>query len=510
MTKQRVIPPFALSPKRTDDRQSSFGFGEPETPKPPEAVPVAPPVVAAPPVAETVTAAAMITITTTTTTTTPPVPLVSPALPAAIVPQPPIAPVRAVLQVSEAVGRAARLLEEHFGDVWIEGEIEGFKRHHVSGNCYFALKDGNARLESMLRRGPAMKLRTQLRDGLKIRARGRLTLYKEQGRFQFYIEEVELSGEGELLQQFEELKARLSRAGLFDVGRKRPLPRFPRVIGLATSSSGAALHDILRVASRRGRVNFLIANCAVQGPQAPPQIIAAIERLAPHVDVIIAGRGGGSVADLWAFNDEALAHAIYRCPVPVVSAVGHEVDFTIADFVADVRAPTPSAAAEICVPDFSALEGETEELTERLLLAGRRLIDTARQRLDGELGRAQVALERQVAQRRRVLGQLAERLHAQHPRAQLSADRGELAQLQQRIVAAARLQLMSRRQAVAAASGKLDALSLLKVLGRGYALARDDQGRVLHDVAEIEIGASVNVMLSRGALQCRVEEKTSG
>lgn len=494
MTKQRVIPPFTLTPKRVDDRQSSFGFGEPEaptaTPTPPD--PVVP-----------TTATATVTVTTTTIAQ-------ATTVEAPAVPVPPIAPVRAVLQVSEAVGRAARLLEEHFGDVWIEGEIEGFKRHHVSGNCYFALKDGNARLESMLRRGPAMKLRTQLRDGLKIRARGRLTLYKEQGRFQFYIEEVELSGEGELLQQFEELKARLSRAGLFDVGRKRPLPRFPRTIGLATSSSGAALHDMLRVASRRGRVNFLVANCAVQGPQAPPQIIAAIERLAPHVDVIIAGRGGGSVADLWAFNDEALAHAIYRCPVPVVSAVGHEVDFTIADFVADVRAPTPSAAAELCVPDFAALEGETEELAERLLRAGKRLIDTARQRLDSELGRAQVALERQVAQRRRVLGQLAERLHAQHPRAQLLADRAELAQLEQKIIGAMRLQLLSRRQSVAAASGKLDALSPLKVLGRGYALARDDQGNVLSDVAEIEIGASVNVMLSRGALHCRVEEKTSG
>jgi exodeoxyribonuclease VII large subunit len=488
MTKQRVLPPFALSPKRTDDRQSSFGFGESATEKPAEPAPTA--------AAQSVTAA--------------PAAAVAAAVVLAPTPPLPVVPARAVLQVSEAVGRAARLLEDHFGDVWIEGEIEGFKRHHVSGNCYFALKDGSARLESMLRRGPANQLRTPLRDGLKIRARGRLTLYREQGRFQFYIEEVELSGEGELLQQFEELKARLARQGLFDAGRKRPLPRFPRVIGLATSSSGAALHDILRVASRRGRVQFLIANCAVQGPQAPAQLVAAIERLAPHVDVIIAGRGGGSVADLWAFNDEALAHAIYRCPVPLVSAVGHEVDFTIADFVADVRAPTPSAAAELCVPDFAALESETEELAGRLLRAGRRLIDTGRQRLDGELGRAQMALERQVAQRRRVLGQLAERLHAQHPKTQLQADRSALSQLEQQLIASLRMQLIARRQAVSAFSGKLDALSPLKVLGRGYALARDEKGRVLHDVAEIEVGSSVDVMLSRGSLHCRVEEKSSG
>ncbi len=412
------------------------------------------------------------------------------------------------MAVSEAVGRAARLLEENFGDVWIEGEIEGFKRHNVSGNCYFALKDGSARLEAMMRRAQALKLRTPLRDGMKVRARGRLTLYREQGRFQFYIEEVELSGEGELLQQFEELKARLQREGLFDAARKRKLPRFPRTIGLATSSSGAALHDILRVASRRGRVHFLIANCAVQGPQAPPQIAAAIDRLAPHVDVIIVGRGGGSVADLWAFNDELVARAIYRCPVPVVSAVGHEVDFSIADFVADVRAPTPSAAAELCVPDFLALTTECAELSERLLRSGRRLIETARQRLDSELGRAEVALERQLAQRRRLLGQAAERLHAQHPKTQLLRDRAALAQLEQRMAATLKAHLTQRRQSLSAMGGKLDALSPLKVLGRGYALARDSEGHVITDAADVELGQTLDVTLGHGALHCRVESKS--
>ncbi len=467
MTKQRVIPPFSLTPRRPSDRQSSFEF---EAEKPSAAEPPCEPVVEAPPV-----------------------------------PEPP--PVPQILKVSEAVHRAARLLEENFGDIWIEGEIEGFKRHNVSGNCYFALKDGSARLESMLRRGAAQLLRTPLRDGLKIRARGRLTLYREQGRFQFYIEQVELSGEGELLQQFEELKARLQREGLFAASRKRPLPRFPRIIGVATSSSGAALHDILRVASRRGRVRFLIANCAVQGPQAPPQIAAAIESLAPHVDVIIVGRGGGSVADLWAFNDEQLARTIAACAVPVVSAVGHEVDFTIADFVADVRAPTPSAAAELCVPDFAALGAESAELFSRLLRAGRRLIDAGRQQLDSELGRAQVALERQVAVRRRLLGQAAERLHAQHPKAQLQRDRAELARLDQRMATAVQMHCMQRRQSIATAMGKLDALSPLKVLGRGYALARDATGHVLLDAADVTIGANVDVMLSRGSLQCQVVAK---
>jgi exodeoxyribonuclease VII large subunit len=488
MTKQRVIPPFTLTPRRTDDRQSSFSFSDLPSPlaTPPAPAPTAPEAPVAPaPVADAAAAPAA---------PAPPLPVKTP-------------PSRVVWQVSDAVGRAARVLEDNFSDVWIEGEIEGFKRHNVSGNCYFALKDGGARLESMLRRAQAQQLRTPLRDGLKIRARGRLTLYKEQGRFQFYIEEVELSGEGELLQQFEELKARLARQGLFDPARKRRLPRFPRVIGLATSSSGAALHDILRVANRRGKVRFLVANCAVQGPSAPPQIAAAIDRLAPHVDVIIVGRGGGSVADLWAFNDEAVAHAIYRCPVPVVSAVGHEVDFTIADFVADVRAPTPSAAAELCVPDFAALEAECGELAGRLMRAGRRHIDGARQQLDGELGRAQVSLERQLGQRRRLLSQVTERLQSQHPKTQLGRDRASLKELQQRIDAALRLHVLQRRQALAAAGGKLDALSPLKVLGRGYALARDQEGHILSDAAEIAVGEPLSVMLHRGTLHCRVEDK---
>jgi exodeoxyribonuclease VII large subunit len=440
---------------------------------------------------------------------------------------PPPGPV--LLQVSEIVGRAARLLDDHFSDVWVEGEIEGFKRHHVSGNCYFALKDSSARIECMLRKSSHERIKTPLRDGLKVRARGRVTIYREQGRFQFYIEELELSGEGELLQRFEEMKARLAREGLFDAARKRKLPPFPRTVGVATSSSGAALQDILKVAARRGRVNILVANCAVQGPQAPPQIAAAIERLAPHVDVMIVGRGGGSIADLWCFNDELVARAIYRCPVPVVSAVGHEVDFTIADFVADVRAPTPSAAAELCVPHFGQLQGELQHLQQRLLRAGRRAIDTARQRLDAELGRGQLVLERQLAQRRRLLGQLSERMQAQHPRARLLRDRttlreleqrlqgalvprlvrgrDETAELRQRIDEAVRRQLEQRRRSVETLMGKLDALSPLRVLQRGYAVARDADGRVLTEARGVLPGTAFRLLLSQGALDCRVERR---
>lgn len=556
-------PPPPLVPRRADEKQGAFGFAETPRPRPPAAPPaVAPPPVptttpAAPPPAPPASPQPPAILSTPTPTppalasapSAPPIPQAvaasrsAPARGAARAgapgaagpgdpqgpPPPPSGP--ALFQVSDIVGRAARLLDENFSDVWVEGEIEGFKRHHVSGNCYFALKDAQCRIECMLRRAPYERLKTQLRDGLKVRARGRVTIYREQGRFQFYIEEVELSGEGELLQKFEELKARLAREGLFDAARKRKLPPFPRTIGVATSSSGAALQDILKVASRRGRVRILVANCAVQGPSAPPQIAAAIESLTPHVDVIIVGRGGGSVADLWCFNDEIVARAIFKSPVPVVSAVGHEVDFTIADFVADVRAPTPSAAAELCVPHFGQLTAELSHLSQRLLRAGRRAIDTARQRLDAELGRGQLVLERQIGLRRRGLAQLGERLSAQHPRARLLRDRArllelhkglessllprlqggrsELGELRQRLDEAARRQLELRRRGLEGLMGKLDALSPLRVLKRGYAVARTPDGRVLTEAAGVLPGTLFRLLLSQGALDCRVEHEVT-
>lgn len=451
-------------------------------------------------------------------------PTIAPTLAAAPLATKPTGPV--VYQVSDIVGRVVRVLDDHFADVWIEGEIEGFKRHQVSGNCYFAMKDSAARIDAMLGRRIAQAMKVPLREGMKVRARGRLTLYKEQGRFQFYIEEIELSGEGELLRQFEELKARLQREGLFEAGRKRPLPRYPRVIGIATSQSGAALQDILRIASRRGRVHILVANCAVQGQQAPAQIVAAIDQLAPHCEVIIVGRGGGSVADLWCFNDEAVARAIYRCPVPVVSAVGHEVDFTIADFVADLRAPTPSAAAELCVPEYQKLVAECSELRQRLLRAGRRTLDTARQSLDSELQRSQVALERQLGQRRRLLSQLSEKLTHQHPRTRLlrnraalqelqqrlyqlrarfAGDRATLHDLQQRLHHLWQRQQESRRNLLDSYMARLDALSPLRVLQRGYAVARHPDGRVVTDASTVPAQTPLHLYLAQGALRIQVE-----
>lgn len=433
------------------------------------------------------------------------------ALPPVVVAPPPIAappPVAAppepkIYPVSEIVRQAARTLEARFGDVWIEGEVDSFKRHGPSGHLYFNLKDQSALVCAMMPRARAQRVRFPVADGLKVRARGRLSLYEAQGRFQFYVEELELTGEGELLRAFEELKARLQREGLFD--RKRRLPAFPRVVGLATSTSGAALKDVLRVAYRRGKVRFLIANCQVQGDGAPAQICDAIYRLQRRCDVIIVGRGGGAAADLWAFNDEGVARAIFASRVPVVSAVGHEVDYTIADFVADARAPTPSAAAEIVVPEFAVLAAELRDLTQRLSRGGQRTVDTARQRLDIEVARGQQALERLFAARRRTLSSLEQRLTAQHPKARLMRDQAALLALRTRLLTAGRGLIVQRRRSFEGLAGKLDALSPLKVLVRGYAVARDEQGHVITDAAMVPPGQALHVRVAQGELHCRVE-----
>lgn len=411
-----------------------------------------------------------------------------------------------VFPVSDIVRQASRLLADRFSDIWVEGEVDSFKRHGASGHLYFTLKDGGARLDAMMPRLKAQRVRFPVQDGMKVRARGRLSLYEALGKFQFYVDELELSGEGELLRAFEELKQRLQREGLFARERKRPLPPFPRRIGVATSESGAALQDILRVAFRRGRVQVLIAPCQVQGEGAAPQICAAIARLEPHVDVIIVGRGGGSSADLWAFNDEALARVIFKCRVPVVSAVGHEVDYTIADFVADLRAPTPSAAAELVVPLFASLEAEAGDLRARLFRAGQRVLDAARQRLDTELQRGEKLLLRQIGQQRRQLGALSESLTAQHPRARLLRDRAVLEQLRTKLRAQEQELLLRRRRAFEGLCGKLDALSPLKVLDRGYAVARDGDGHVVTDAHAVPPGGRLAVRLRHGELACRVEE----
>jgi exodeoxyribonuclease VII large subunit len=408
--------------------------------------------------------------------------------------------------VVELVRAASRTLEARYGTVWVEGEISNLSLPR-SGHIYFTLKDAEAQLPSVMFRTQAIRLAFRIEDGLKVRARGRLSIYEGQGKFQLYVDALEPTGLGAAQLAFEQLKRKLSQEGLFDPARKRRLPGWPRRIGLATSPTGAAVRDVLRIAARRGRVPFLIAPCQVQGAGAPAEIRAAMALLAsvPDVDVIILARGGGSAEDLAAFNDEALARAIAACPVPVVSAVGHEVDFTIADFVADLRAPTPSAAAELVVPLFAEAAARLEEAHQRVLRGGRRALAEARQRLDQELMRGAHMVRQNVASHKRQIDEQARRIAALHPRARLHRDRGELGGLRGRLEARLRQALAERRRAFATQAGKLGALSPLAVLERGYSLTRTIEGHVVTGAEQVRPGDAVSVRLSRGQLDCRVE-----
>lgn len=421
-------------------------------------------------------------------------------------PAPASVPGPRIYGVAELVRHAARTLEARYGDVWVEGEVCNLSAPR-SGHLYFTMREADAQLPAVMFRTEAARLKFEVEDGLKVRARGRLSVYGAQGKFQLYVDELEPAGVGALQVAFEQLKRKLEAEGLFDRRRKRPLPPWPRRIGICTSPSGAAIRDILRIAERRGRMRLLLAPCLVQGDGAPAQIIRALRALERQrdVDVIIVGRGGGSLEDLAAFNDEALARALAACRVPVVSAVGHEVDFTIADFVADVRAPTPSAAAELCVPLFADAEVARAEAEARLLRAGRRCLADARQALDGEMDGAQAVLHRLVARLRRVLQEQQASLAGQHPRARLHRDRALLQALRVRLEARLRLELNQRRRAFGAAAGKLEALSPLSCLERGYSLTRRLGGEVVTDAAQVHKDELVVVTLARGELSCRVQ-----
>lgn len=436
-----------------------------------------------------------------------------------------------VFRVSEIVRLAGRHLESRFADVWIEGEVSNLR---TPGHVYFTLKDAEAQLPAVLWKSDAARLRFRLVDGLQIRARGRLSIYDAQGKFQLYVETVEPAGLGALQLAFEQLKRKLEDEGLFTTQRKRPLPFYPRCLGVATSATGAAVRDIIRVAQRRGPVRILIAPCQVQGEAAPDDIVRALLRLQaqPEVEVIILGRGGGSIEDLWAFNDERVARAIAACRVPVISAVGHEVDFTIADFVADRRAATPSQAAELAVPVHADLVTQLEAVGLRLHQAGRHVTDGARQRLDEEARRALALLQCSIGIRRRRMDEQDRRLAMLHPRAQLLRRRNLLEkwtlQLEplwrerwlrgrraleeggQRSHAAMQQARQRRRAAFETVVGKLDALSPLRVLERGYSVIRSTSGRVVSRASQALTGDELNVRLCQGSLSVCVLASDEG
>jgi exodeoxyribonuclease VII large subunit len=394
-----------------------------------------------------------------------------------------------VWQVCE-VNRAVRFeLEGNWADVWIEGELGDVSRAG-SGHVYFTLCDEKepAQLRGVMFKSDARRAKARLEGGARVRMRGTLSLYEARGSFQLIARLAVPAGDGDLAAQFERVRKQLEAEGLFDVARKRPLPRLPRVVGVVTSAQGAALHDVVRVASGRCPVRIVVSDCRVQGESAPASIVAALEAVQrlPGLDVVIVTRGGGSAEELGAFNDERVARAVAACRVPVVSGVGHEVDVSICDLVADVRAATPSNAAELVVPDREALL--------RALEASARGLERA---MEGRLGAERLKLER-----------LSGRARRHDPRAQLGRDRRALEALGTRLAGTARRWLHDRHARLGQLTARLDAMSPLAVLARGYAIALSERtGRAVVSADDVEVGEHLRVRLSEGELRARVEEK---
>jgi exodeoxyribonuclease VII large subunit len=414
---------------------------------------------------------------------------------------------RRVLTVSGLNARIRALLEAQFIEVWVEGELSNCKVWNT-GHMYFTLKDPSAQIRGLMFRSALRTLRFKPQDGLRVVARGRISVYDPKGEYQLVCEHLEPEGLGALQLAFEQLKQRLQAAGLFDARRKRPLPALPRKIGIVTSLDGAAVRDIIQVLRRRHpNAHIVIRPARVQGEGAALDIaraLAAIGRV-PGVDVVIVGRGGGSIEDLWAFNEEVVARAIAGCPVPTISAVGHETDVTIADFVADLRAPTPSAAAEMVVARKDDFCAHIDRLTHRVQSAMTSRLHRHESRLRS-LETRSMAVRAQVAVRQRAYQSLWRALETFDLRRRLGRIRTRLVAVDGRLSGAS---ARSRHRAdgrLRAGAARLEALSPLAVLGRGYAVCWNaDRTAVIRDTAQVEQGDRVRVTLGRGELDCHVD-----
>ncbi|KIH76456.1 Exodeoxyribonuclease VII large subunit [Geoalkalibacter ferrihydriticus] len=390
-----------------------------------------------------------------------------------------------ILTVSRLTALLKETVEDNFVRVLVEGEISNFSRPS-SGHFYFSLKDARSQVRGVMFRAQNRLLPFTPEDGMQVVCAGRVSLYEPRGELQLVVEGIEPKGLGSLQLAFEQLKARLTAEGLFDPARKRPLPSFPRCIGVVTSASGAVLHDILNVLRRRGAgVRVVLRPALVQGAAAAGDIVAAIDELnrQGEADVLIVGRGGGSLEDLWAFNEESVARAVAASRIPVIAAVGHETDVTITDFAADLRAPTPSAAAEMVAKSRLELEGHLDHLCLRLGAQMRARLALLRERVNG--------LERRLRSPRQQIRQWRE--HEQY--------------LEKRLQRGLSQHLRRRHEQLAAAAARLDALSPLAVLARGYAIVlREKDGRAVRDAAQVAVGEAVRVRLGQGQLNARVTE----
>jgi len=388
-----------------------------------------------------------------------------------------------ITQVNEYI-RAMMDSDRLLANLAVRGEISNYKVY-PSGHHYFTLKDAEGSLKCVMFRGNATRLKFRPDNGMQVIAIGRISVYPRDGAYQLYCNALTLDGIGDLYMAFEQLKTKLAAQGLFDPAHKKPIPKFPKVIGIVTSSAGAAVHDMLRILRKRYPLTKVrLFPVRVQGVEAPAEIAAAIRYANHHnlADLLIVGRGGGSIEDLWAFNDELVAHAIFDSRIPVISAVGHEPDVTISDFVADLRAATPSNAAELAVPDQDAL----------------------RQSLDSDLSAISTALLRQLKNARRQLEMLSASPALQGPAVYLHQRRKDVQLLRNRLLAAQSNMISRERQRFVTATAKLDAMSPLKVLSRGYAMTQNESREVVRSVKQVSAGESVNVRLSDGCLLATV------
>ena len=397
-----------------------------------------------------------------------------------------------VLSITQLNEYIRSLMEEDpaLSQVAVRGEISNYK-FYPSGHHYFTLKDENSALKCVMFKGNALRLRFRPENGMKVIAMGKVSVFPRDGAYQLYCTAMAMDGVGDLYAAFEQLKKKLAAQGLFDPAHKKPLPKYPGTIGIITSSAGAAIHDMLRILRKRypmTRVRLLPVR--VQGAEAPGEIAAAIG-YANHfklADLLIVGRGGGSIEDLWAFNDEQVAYAIYHSEIPVISAVGHEPDVTISDYVADLRAATPSNASELAVPDQDAL----------------------RQSLDAMSAAMASALNRQMKAARQHLNVLSQSPALRSPMGYIEQRGKGLELLKNRLIAAQNQQLTQKNSRYIAAVSKLDAMSPLKVLSRGYAMAQRENGEILRSVRQAEIGERLELSLSDGKLRATVMDKEEG
>ncbi|HHY73095.1 MAG TPA: exodeoxyribonuclease VII large subunit [Bacillus bacterium] len=419
--------------------------------------------------------------------------------------------------------------DPHLQEVWIKGELSNFK-WHSRGHMYFTLKDENTRIQGVMFAGDNRYLKFKPEDGMKVLIRGEVTVYEAYGQYQIYAKEMQPDGIGNLYLAFEELKKKLELEGLFSEERKKVIPKFPEHIGVITSPTGAAIRDILTTIKRRYPIaRITILPVLVQGDEAAASIANAIQNANTMggFDCLIAGRGGGSIEDLWPFNEEIVARAIFASVIPIISAVGHETDFTIADFVADLRAPTPTAAAELAVPHIEELHERVAVNTVRLVRAvnekvnmakknlqhlrksyafryPRQLINQKEQELDRLFEKLTKEMRRKLEREEEKFKQVNARLKKSHPLAQINRENERLKRLTRELERAAMKQLNEKRMQFSNTITTLNALNPLKVMERGYSLVYNEEKKIVKSIKQIELGDTIKVLLTNGSLECQV------